>query len=587
MLSFRKKILLSFLAVFFLQITLIFPFASHSARSMFNNVMEARTSEIIHNIETAPDEVQLIQYLKNQKAIIFFRVSVISNERKILYDSHTKSILGASFSTDYIVNHPEVEEAFDKGVGVHEEWSQILGQKLIYLAKTFDFHGKPYVVRTAFPYQNVSQLIQEFEFGFLVLVSFILLLFSIITWFIIHHLTKPIQKIVQIAKTYQENSVNSIPTIDINNYNPYDEFGKLARTLNSLSGKIQRQINTLTTERNEKEAILESLVEGVIAVDINMVVTYANHSALELLEIKYGDLVGRSLVTFKHQKCYTLLISCQKERKVLTDTLVLGTPDKKVYLDLVAAPKKENAGAILVIEDKSIHNRMLQMRKDFIANASHELKTPLTIIQGFAETLHDIPDLPREMVEEITNKIMRNSHRMSLLIKDLLTLSDTEDHSSMRLEKVDINQIIESCTNLLRDAYPDALVILDLPTDSIIFGINNLLEMTLMNLIENALKYSLAPANVKITVSKTITGITIMIADKGIGIPAADIPHIFERFYTVDKAHSRKLGGSGLGLSIVENVILKHSGKISVASEVGSGTTFTITLPYKPKKATP
>lgn len=582
MLSFRKKILLSFLAVFFLQIILIFPFASHSARSMFNNVMEARTTEIIHNIEKAPDEVQLIQYLKNQKSIIFFRVGVISDERKILYDSHTKSILGANFSPDYVVDHPEVEEAFLNGTGHHEEWSQILGQKLIYFAKTFDFHGKPYVVRTAFPYQNVAQLIQEFEFGFLVLVSFILLIFSIITWFIIHHFTKPIQKIVQIAKTYQEGSVNTIPTVDIHNYNPSDDFGKLARTLNSLSGKIQRQINTLTTERNEKEAILESLVEGVIAVDINMVVTYANYSALELLGIKYTDLVGRSLVTFKHEKCYTLLINCQKERKVLTDTLIIGT-DLKVYLDLVAAPKKENAGAILVIEDKSIHNRMLQMRKDFIANASHELKTPLTIIQGFAETLHDMPELPKEMIEEITGKIMRNSHRMSLLIKDLLTLSDTEDHS-LRLEKVDVNELIENCTNILHDAYPDASIILDLASDNVIMGISNLLEMTLMNLIENALKYSPAPANVKITVVKNLTGITITIADKGIGIPASDVPHIFERFYTVDKAHSRKLGGSGLGLSIVENVIYKHSGKISVTSEVGIGTTFTIILPYKPKR---
>lgn len=583
MLSFRKKILLSFLAVFFLQIFLIFPFASYSARSMFNNVMEARTSEIIHNIESAPDEVQLIQFLKNQKPIIFFRVSVISNDRKILYDSHTKSILGASFDTDFIVSHPEVEEAFIKGVGHHEEYSQILGQKLIYLAKTFDFHGQPYIVRTAFPYQNVSQLIQEFEFGFLVLVSFILLLFSIITWFIIHHLTKPIQKMVQIAKTYQEGSTGSIPVIDVDNTNPADDFGKLARTLNSLSGKIQRQINTLTTERNEKEAILESLVEGVIAVDINMVATYANLSSLQLLDIKYGDLVGRSLVTFKHQKCYALLIACQKERKVLTDTLVLGTADKKVYLDLVAAPKKENAGAILVIEDKSIHNRMLQMRKDFIANASHELKTPLTIIQGFAETLHDMPELPKETIVEITAKIMRNSNRMSMLIKDLLTLSDTEDHS-MRLEKVDINAIIENCVSLLQDAYPDAAIILDLAPDITVLGINNLLEMTLMNLIENALKYSPAPAYVKIIAVKTLNGITITISDKGIGIPPADLPHIFERFYTVDKAHSRKLGGSGLGLSIVENVIAKHSGKISVVSEVGAGTTFTISLPFQPKR---
>ena len=136
-----------------------------------------------------------------------------------------------------------------------------------------------------------------------------------------------------------------------------------------------------------------------------------------------------------HSKYHALLTACQLQNKVLTETVTIKTDDKTIYLDLVAAPKKENTGAILVLQDKSSHYKMLEMRKEFVANASHELKSPITIIQGFAETLHDTPDLPPEMISEITAKIVRNSKRMSNLIKDLLALSDVENLSKSRLIK--------------------------------------------------------------------------------------------------------------------------------------------------------
>jgi two-component system phosphate regulon sensor histidine kinase PhoR len=584
MFSFRSKIFLSYIGVFLLLVTLVYPFASHTVRSLFGSVMQDRTTEIIEKIKSAPDEVQLIQYLKEQKPQIFFRVSVISDERKVLYDSHTKYILGTSFSTDYVVNHPEVEQAFREGVGHHEDYSQILGQKFIYIAKVFDFHGRPFVVRTAFPYQNLLEIIHELKFGFIELIILVLLIFCLMTWFIINYFTKPIQKIVNVVKSYQEDIQPTIPVIDLSGANPTDDFSKLATTLNSLSGKIQRQIDSITAERNEKEAILESLIEGVIAVDVNMVVTYANNSALTLLNIPYDNLVGQSLASLPYHTCYALLAGCQRQMKVLTDTLILKNGDQKVYLDLVAAPKKENAGAILVLQDKSIQNRMLEMRREFIANASHELKTPLTIIQGFAETLHDTPDLPADIVSEITRKIVRNSQRMSMLIKDLLVLSDTENLAAItRFEKINMLTMIENCTVLLKDAFPDAIIDLEaapeMPVE--IYGDTNLIDMAMTNLIENGLKYSLAPAHVRIALSSAPGGLKIAISDKGIGIPPADLEHIFERFYTVDKARSRKMGGSGLGLSIVENVIKKHGGKITVTSKVGEGTTFIIVLPYQ------
>jgi len=559
----------------------MFPFASHIVCTLFNNVMEDRAIEIIDNIRNATDEAQLIRYLKGQRPMIFFRFSVISDEWKVLYDSHTKGIFKDSFSQEYIVNHSEVVEAFEHGIGYNEEYSAIFGQSFCYLAKAFDFHGKTYVMRIAFPYKNVFEIIQEFKFGFIALGSAILLLFSLMTWFIINHLTSPIQRIANIVKAYEESPSNVLPIIDESIINPDNEFGKLAATLNTLSGKVQFQIDTIMDERNEKEAILESLIEGVIATDANLIVTYANQSALRFLKMQYNDMVGHALENVEHSKCHNLLLKCQKENKILTDTMVIKRQEEKIYLDLVAAPKKQNTGAILVLQDKSVHHKVLEMRRDFIANASHELKTPITILLGYAETLQDNPNLPLETIEKIASKLVSNSKRMSTLIKDLLALTDTDNLSEMRLSEIDIAALVESCSSHIGEAIPDAVITIESEDSMLLLGDVNLLELAFNNLIENAAKYSTPPAAIKVKISKVDDKIEIVISDKGIGIPAQDLEHIFERFYTVDKMRCRKMGGSGLGLSIVEGVIQKHDGKISVASTLGEGTTFTILLPIR------
>ena len=189
---------------------------------------------------------------------------------------------------------------------------------------------------------------------------------------------------------------------------------------------------------------------------------------------------------------------------------------------------------------------MLEMRKEFVANASHELKTPITIIQGFAETLHDTPDLPPEMISEITAKIVRNSKRMSNLIKDLLALSDVENLSKSRLIELDLLDLTENCAQLLKDAHPNAIIEIKTTSDekNEIIGDPHLMELAVMNLIENAAKYSTPPAHIEVTLENQTDWIVLTVADNGIGIPPEDLEHIFERFYTVDKAHSRKMGGS-------------------------------------------
>jgi two-component system phosphate regulon sensor histidine kinase PhoR len=236
--------------------------------------------------------------------------------------------------------------------------------------------------------------------------------------------------------------------------------------------------------------------------------------------------------------------------------------------------------------DKSRH--MTEIGKEFIANASHELRTPITIIKGFAETLQDIKDISPSMLAEIVEKIVRNCARIDTLIKNLLTLADLENIPPGRFKPCDLALLASSCQHLLQTLSPEAHVHIDKTQDHLIVDADpDLLELAMMNLLENGIKYSSSPAKLTIRLHESKHECTIAIEDQGMGIPAEDVPHIFERFYTVNKAHSRRLGGAGLGLSIVKTIIDKHEGTLTVASTLGQGTTFTATLPKGVKTQIP
>ena len=175
--------------------------------------MYDRSQDLIEKIQSAPNDEALVRRLKEQKALVFFRLSVINDEQKVLYDSHTKRILGTRFSQDYVVQHPEVLQAFKSGRGYHEDYSELLKQKFAYLAISFDFHGKPYVLRTAFPYKYVTELTRDFETGVIALAAAILMLFSLMTWFIMNHLTSPIQEIIKAILPYQKGETDVVPSI--------------------------------------------------------------------------------------------------------------------------------------------------------------------------------------------------------------------------------------------------------------------------------------------------------------------------------------------------------------------------------------
>lgn len=576
--SFRQKFFFSYFALLLVFLALMFPFVAGSVQKIVYNSMCNRADELIAKLELAKDEEGLLRVIKDQKHYIFYRIGILDDEQRLLYDSHTKRLMRPLFFPLQFATHPEVEQARQHGIGYAEEYSYILGQKLIYVAKRFEFHGKNYILRLAFPYQYTQELRRNFEIGFVLFSSVVLILFSAVTSLVLNRLTNPIKQIIEAIKPYQKGKDTSIPEIHLNAH-PDDEFTQLANTLNSLNERIKSQIDQLTHERNEKEAILESLAEGVLAVDADMTILYANTMAREFLGLD-RSLLGLPFPQGLHPHYFELLTLCHKEEKLITDAIQMTHQDKKLFLNVLVCPRENRRGAILVLQDKSIHYKVLEMRKDFIANASHELKTPITIIRGFAETLQDNLSLPREMIVDITEKIVRSCERMTKTIRNLLTLADIENLPSSRIGPCDLVHLAKACRQTLVSVYPhvECTLFYDETHSFEISADAELLEVALMNLMDNAAKYGRENPTIHVSLEQMVGFIKISVKDNGIGIPETELEQIFQRFYRVNKMHSKKLGGSGLGLSIVETIVEKHFGKIFVHSCLGQGSTFTMLI---------
>ncbi|MBY0530300.1 MAG: PAS domain-containing protein [Rhabdochlamydiaceae bacterium] len=438
-----------------------------------------------------------------------------------------------------------------------------------------------------FSYQHVQEFIRQFQVWFLIFCAFAFVFFALVTWTAVYRMRAPIAQMIRAIKPFQEGKEEVLSPIALHpSIDPRDPLFQLAEVLNSLSDRVRLHISSLVDERNEKEAILESLGEGVIAVDAEMGIRYVNFIGSRMLGFAKRHLIGKPFpvvldkaITPLLEKCQFLLTACQEKRSIVTDSISFGDA-KKVYFDLIAAPKMHKSGAIIVLQDKSSHYRVLEMGKDFVANASHELRTPITIIKGFAETLQDMPELPPEMLSEIIEKIVRNCQRMDNLVKNLLTLADIENLPESRFQECDLIVLVETCRQVVLTVFQEAHIVIEKKQDPVsVCADPEILELAILNLMNNAAKYSNPPAHLTITIDQMGEEALIAISDKGIGIPEQDLEHIFDRFYTVNKARSRRHGGAGLGLSIVKTIIEKHEGTISVASVLGQGTTFTVLLP--------
>lgn len=372
-----------------------------------------------------------------------------------------------------------------------------------------------------------------------------------------------------------------------------DPLDSLAHGMNRVAEVLMERSRDLEQDKKQLEVILSSMANGIIILNHGLTITLVNRAALEMFRITEPSVTGRHLLEVIRDVRIDDAVH-RVTREGGTETVFWSPPEQdSVVVEVTVGAMPEplgGFGAVMVSRDVSLQHQLDRMRQDFVANVSHELQTPLTIIRGFTETLLD-SQVDETSRERFTRLIHEEANRMSRLVDDLLTLSRMEHHSlPFAVEGVDVAVLIDSVVSRLIPRAENVGLTLRTEIPSVVplvLGDPDRLQEVIINLVQNAIQYT--PTKGTIVVScesdavKEMVGIRVQ--DSGIGIPERDLPRIFERFYRVDKARSRASGGTGLGLAIVKHIVELHHGRIEVNSVVGQGTRFTVWIPQYREEA--
>lgn len=369
------------------------------------------------------------------------------------------------------------------------------------------------------------------------------------------------------------------------------EADEIAEIINKTMENIDEKISHIVQQSSEVEIILSNLAEGVIAVDKNGRIIKFNHAASKFTGIDPSDAQNKKIhQVIKNSELDSIILKALSAKDHIKEEIILENQGKeyviRAYSTYLQDSQGSNIGALIVLNDITQLKKLENIRRDFIANVSHELKTPITSIKGYAETLTDGALENKEDAEKFTGIILNQANRLNSIIEDLLSLSRLEQDSQegdLNLEESKVLDMIESAVQLCKvNAESKNINILFSCPEDITAMVNlSLMEQAVINLIDNAVKYSHENTQVQVKASAFNNEVMIKVVDQGQGISAEHLPRIFERFYRVDKARSRKLGGTGLGLSIVKHIAQIHGGYTTVESCVGKGSTFEIHIPAR------
>lgn len=367
------------------------------------------------------------------------------------------------------------------------------------------------------------------------------------------------------------------------------ELDRLAQSLHSMAEQLEDRLSRLETTNSEHEAILASMSEGVLAVDTERRVISLNAAAAKLLGNERSRIQGRSVhEAVRHARLRGFIDRALQTRAPIEEDLELGSDAHDHVLQargaLLRNSKGNVQGAVIVLKDVSRMRQLETMRTDFAANVSHELKTPITSIKGFVETLLDGAMHSPDECQRFLQIVAKQSDRLNAIIDDLMSLARIEQSAvsaEIVLESGALQPVLDAAVEECQAKAREREITLEVrcPADARAMMNAALLEQAVANLIDNAIKYSGPGSLIEISGARTDREVSIAIRDPGCGIPAEHQPRLFERFYRVDKARSRKLGGTGLGLAIVKHIVYAHRGRITVDSAPGQGSTFTIHLP--------
>jgi two-component system phosphate regulon sensor histidine kinase PhoR len=361
----------------------------------------------------------------------------------------------------------------------------------------------------------------------------------------------------------------------------------LSFSLNEMAEQLKQRIHEITDKKNERDVIFANMTEGVIAVDLNGMILDINAAAIKIFDLP-ASAVGLSFFSvIRDQQIHEFLRQVIREKKIIECEITLHSVQERYLRARGAVIKIDDDNinaALIVVSDFSRIKKLEAFRRDFIADVSHEIKTPLTAINGAVETLKDGAINDHEAAQAFMDIISRQADRMNSLVKDILSLSELERRElgdAVHFEIINIADPVHNAIEYCRQRAEEKKIIIDVPTmpELKITGDLQLLEQAVINLIENAIRYNPEGSTIIIAAYEHNHQACISVADNGCGIESEHLPRLFERFYRVDRARSRKLGGTGLGLAIVKHIAQVHKGTAAVESTVGKGSNFTISIP--------
>jgi two-component system phosphate regulon sensor histidine kinase PhoR len=530
-------------------------------------------------VDIQEKEVERVNLLtKRLSREINTRLTIINPEGIVLGDSEEDPQKMESHK-----DRPEIKEAIKGMMGKSIRYSTTLEKDMMYLALPIrdPTHRLIGVVRVSLPLDELedrfAQIYRIIGWGGLLAVIISLG----ISFALARRVSRPISQMAQAAKMISKGDLSQRIRVDSR-----DEVGDLAWSFNRMSEELEKQMGALAKEVSEKEAVLSSMIEGVLAIDRDEHVILINLAAQRMFELRPDDTLGKfHWEVIRNPEASNLFKEILKTQIQKTVEFQIGPLDEKTFM-VHAAPirLKERGilGVVAVFHDVTEVRRLEKVRMEFVANVSHELRTPLTSIKGFVETLKRGALDERENALNFLDIIERHTDRLNRLITDLLELSRVEtgkkkmDFQPIRVEEL-INRVISHFVEISNRELQK--IKLNIPSDlPMVLADEEGIETVLRNLLDNAIRYTPEKGEIDIISTDKDDYIEIAVADNGIGIPSKDLPRIFERFYCVDRARSRELGGTGLGLSIVKHIIESHGGTVSVESEVGKGSRFTFTL---------
>jgi two-component system phosphate regulon sensor histidine kinase PhoR len=549
---------------------------AYSQLTAIAGIAQARATALPALPPSKPEDGAKLRDWVSQIAASRARVTIIASDGQVFADSQSDS--------QTMENHagrPEVREALASGSGRAIRHSVTVNRDLLYYAIRFDGAGSaPIIMRFALPIETVDEVVRSFRRSLWLCSLLILLIAGAAGLQISRMFSDRVERLKEFSRRVAAGDFRPI-TADSSG----DALEALGASMNRTAAQLDQTIHTLTEERNLSTAILGSMVEGVAVVNASERLLFANQGFAGILGLQLPLKPGSALVEIVRQ---TELIEAVRrvlhgEARVESE-IATGTLRQHFFAATVASVRAgDTLGAVVVLHDISELRRLERVRRDFVANVSHEFKTPLTAIQGFAETLLAGAIDDAQNRERFLEIILEHSRRLARLTDDLLRLSQMDaDRLELEIDEVTVAQIVDSCLAtaqhraLESSHYLSVRVPVQMPT---VAGDRRRLAEVLQNLLDNARQYTLPGGEIVLSAEAHESEVVFTVSDTGIGIPQAEQTRIFERFYRVDAARSREAGGTGLGLAIAKHLIEAQGGRIWVESEIGKGSRFHFSVP--------